>query len=170
MPGTHGALAASKVLNAGEFLLPKRLLPTPDDAQPPDGSTELRFVVLCTSLDHPHVHYSAKLRVGTASQFQEVLGAGARRVFNTLSAMAASGVNLIVSTGALCDPAGQYCAELSGMRAVQLAEDDDAMALVRPRASSPCVALTRAAFWHPRTLVARVRLGQSRSDARAACC
>ena len=128
VPGTHGALAASKVLNAGEFLLPKRLLPTPDDAQPPDGSTELRFVVLCTSLDHPHVHHSAKLRVGTASQFQEVLGAGARRVFNTLSAMAASGVNLIVSTGALCDPAGQYCAEL-GMRAVQLAEDDDAMAL-----------------------------------------
>ena len=36
VPGTHGALAASKVLNAGEFLLPQRLLPTPDDAQPPD--------------------------------------------------------------------------------------------------------------------------------------
>ena len=128
VPGTQGALAASTVLNAGEFLLPKRLITTPSDAWPPHGSSEVQFVVLRTSLDQPDVHHSTKLHVGTSSQFQDALGAGARRVFKTLSAMAASGVNLIVSTAALCDPTGQYCAEL-GMRAVQLAEDDDAMAL-----------------------------------------
>lgn len=132
IPCAHGPLSSSRVLAAGEFLLPKSFMQTP----PPSHSHSLsqteavRFVILRCTLEPLETHVTGRptVNIDSGDKFREAISFGAVYVLRVIKALAALGVTLLISTEALAEPAGQYCAEF-GMRAVAYAEEHDAAAL-----------------------------------------